>query len=162
MAGSEYTVKPVGYVRIGEGGFAIEIESEYIPALKELDTFSHAHVLWWCHLHDDESGRRNLLCKQPYRKGPAEIGVFATRSELRPNPVALTVVPVLHVDHENGVVFIPYIDAEEGTPVIDLKPYHPSIDRVRDASVPEWSEHWPEWYEDAAAFDWESEFSFGA
>jgi tRNA-Thr(GGU) m(6)t(6)A37 methyltransferase TsaA len=160
MAAAEFIMRPIGYVRVRDGAFRIEIASEYLPALKELDTFSHINVFWWCHLHDGESDRKNLLCKQPYKNGPSEIGVFATRSEFRPNPIALTIVSVLHIDHENGIIFIPYIDAEEGTPVIDLKPYQPSIDRVRDVSVPDWCEHWPEWYEDSAGFDWEAEFTF--
>jgi tRNA-Thr(GGU) m(6)t(6)A37 methyltransferase TsaA len=160
MAAIEYTLRPLGYVRIREGTFRIEIASEYLPALKELDTFSHMHVFWWCHLSDHDKGRETLQSRQPYRNGPPEIGVFATRSEFRPNPIALTLVPVLQIDHESGIIRIPYIDAEDGTPIIDLKPYQPSIDRVRDVSVPEWCEHWPKWYEDAADFDWEAEFTF--
>jgi tRNA (Thr-GGU) A37 N-methylase len=64
------------------------------------------------------------------------------------------------MDHEKGIIYIPYIDAVDGTPIIDLKPYHPSIDRVRDVSVAKWCDHWPKWYEDSADFDWESEFNF--
>lgn len=52
-----------------------------------------------------------------------EDGTFATRSPLRPNPVAISVVHAIHIDEEQGVIRIPYIDANEGSPVIDLKPY---------------------------------------
>ena len=86
------------------------------------------------------------------------MGVFATRSPLRLNPIALTTVSILKIDHDRGIIHIPYIDAENGTPIIDLKSYHPSIDRIKDVSVPEWCSHWPKWYEDSADFDWESEF----
>jgi tRNA-Thr(GGU) m(6)t(6)A37 methyltransferase TsaA len=143
-----------------EGRFCLELESEYLPGLKELGSFSHMNVFWWCHLLDDKESRGTLVCKRPYRNGPADIGVFATRSEYRPNPIALSAVSILEIDQDEGVVYIPYIDAEVGTPVIDLKPYQPSVDRIRDVSVPEWCDHWPKWYEDSADFDWESEFSF--
>ncbi|MDY6793894.1 MAG: SAM-dependent methyltransferase [Actinomycetota bacterium] len=143
-----------------DGGFSIELESEYLPGLKELETFSHINVFWWCHLHDDRKSRSTLECEQPYRKGPADIGVFTTRSEYRPNPIALTAVAMLGIDQDKGIIHIPYIDAEDGTPVIDLMPYQPSVDRIRDVSVPEWCDHWPKWHEDSADFDWESEFRF--
>ena len=88
------------------------------------------------------------------------MGVFATRSPVRPNPVAITPVQVLRVDPMTGTVDIPFIDAEDKTPIIDLKPYSPSLDRVREANTPPWCAHWPQWAEDSAAFDWEAEFSF--
>jgi tRNA (Thr-GGU) A37 N-methylase len=62
------------------------------------------------------------------------------------------------VDLENGLVIVPWIDAEDGTPILDIKPYHPSSDRVRDVRMPEWCAHWPQSLEDSAAFDWEAEF----
>ncbi len=57
-----------------------------------------------------------------------------------------------------GGIYVAYIDAEEGTPIIDIKPYHPATDRIRDVQVPEWCDHWPKWYEDSAEFDWQAEF----
>jgi tRNA (Thr-GGU) A37 N-methylase len=47
---------------------------------------------------------------------------------------------------------------EDGTPILDLKPYQPAADRIRDVTVPAWCAHWPQWYEDSAIFDWEGEF----
>ena len=99
-------------------------------------------------------------CGQPYQLGPDKMGIFATRSEYRPNPIALTAIPVLQIDHDNGVIYIPFIDAEDGTPIVDIKPYHPSVDRIKAVTVPEWCQHWPEWYEDSAEFDWAAEFTF--
>jgi tRNA-Thr(GGU) m(6)t(6)A37 methyltransferase TsaA len=160
MSEREFKISPIGYVRIRNGKFYIEIEKEYRPALKKLETFSHINVLWWCHLHDKKEDRKIIECRQPYKNSPLKIGIFATRSEFRPNPIALTVVSILKIDHERGIIYVPYIDAVDGTPIIDLKPYHPSIDRVRDVSVAKWCDHWPKWYEDSADFDWESEFNF--
>ena len=78
----------------------------------------------------------------------------------RPEQVGLYESFILEIDLDEGIIRVPYIDAEDGTPVIDLKPYQPCVDRIRDVSVPEWCDHWPKWYEDAAEFDWESEFTF--
>lgn len=157
MGKDKFTISPIGYIRIGERGFCLEIEQKYIPALRELENFSHLNVLWWCHLLEGKEIREILECKKPYKKAPSKVGIFATRSPARPNPIALTAVAILNIDYEKGIIYIPYIDAENGTPIIDLKPYHPSVDRIRDVSVPEWCSHWPEWYEDSADFDWESE-----
>jgi tRNA-Thr(GGU) m(6)t(6)A37 methyltransferase TsaA len=144
-------------VRTGENGFHLEINGKYLRGLKGLDGFSHLDVFWWCHKLDDGAFRKTMECDTPYKKGPSKIGVFATRSPLRPNPIALSVVPILKIDYTTGLIHIPYIDAEDGTPIIDLKPYHPSIERVRNVAVPEWCRHWPTWYEDSASFDRESE-----
>jgi tRNA-Thr(GGU) m(6)t(6)A37 methyltransferase TsaA len=158
MGKHDFNVTPIGHVRVGEKGFCLEIEKDYRAALAGLEGFSHINVLWWCHLCDDEAYRTITECEQPYKTSPARLGIFATRSPLRPNPIALTAVPVLAIDRVGGTIHVPYIDAEDGTPILDLKPYHPAVDRIREVSVPDWCRHWPQWYEDSASFDWESEF----
>ncbi|MEN8149314.1 MAG: TrmO family methyltransferase, partial [Planctomycetota bacterium] len=60
-------------------------------------------------------------------------GLFATRSPKRPNPIGLSVVRVTDVDVENGVITLDGADAFDGTPVLDVKPYLPSVDRVDSA-----------------------------
>jgi tRNA-Thr(GGU) m(6)t(6)A37 methyltransferase TsaA len=143
---------------VNEGSFGVKLEERYAPALREMDGFSHVIVLWWCHHVDGQQYRRLTELEKPYKRSPAKVGVFATRSPVRPNPIAATAVAVLKVDHEAGIIQIPYIDAEHGSPVLDIKPYHPCADRIREVSVPEWCSHWPEWYEDSAQFDWSAEF----
>ena len=158
MSREEFVIRPVGHVRTGKDGAQLEVEAEYRPALRGLAGFSHVLVLWWCHLTDDEGCRTITEWEQPYRGAPPVMGIFATRSPLRPNPIALTAVAVQEIDFERGVIHVPYIDAEDSTPILDIKPYHPSADRVRDVAVPAWCAHWPQWYEDSAIFDWEAEF----
>jgi tRNA-Thr(GGU) m(6)t(6)A37 methyltransferase TsaA len=158
MSEDRFTVESIGRVRVDEDGFALVICEPYRPALVELDGFSHLNVLWWCHLLDDTMFREMTIAERPYRDAPAEIGIFATRSPARPNPIALTAVPVISIDVASGVVRVPYIDAEEGTPILDIKPYHPAVDRIRDVHTPAWCASWPEWYEDSATFDWGSVF----
>lgn len=158
MSEKEYTLSPIGQVKAGPDGFALEIAPEYRPALAGLDGFSHVQVLWWSHYLDRPEHRSVLEAEQPYRNAPDRLGIFATRSPLRPNPICLSVAPVLNVDVEQGLVIVPWIDAEHGTPVVDIKPYHPSSDRIRDVRMPAWCAHWPQWYEESATFDWEAEF----
>jgi tRNA (adenine37-N6)-methyltransferase len=160
MGNQEYVLKPIGKVMVGKDGYYIKIDIEFLPALQELEGFSHINVLWWFDKNDNAAGRSHLSCKTPYKNAPDKIGVFATRSPFRPNPIGLTAVQILGIDHEEGIIRIAYIDADDGTPVLDIKPYHPSCDRVRDFSVPQWCTLWPQWYEDSASFDWDSLFNF--
>ncbi len=155
-----FYVNPVGKVRVGEYGMMVEVNEKYIPALKELDGFGHLDIIWWCDKSDFEEARSILEVTAPYKKGPQEMGIFATRSPARPNPLGLTVVQLLHIDHENGILHIAYIDADDGTPVIDIKPYTPSLDRVESPRVPKWCSHWPASLEQSGDFPWEDEFNF--
>lgn len=152
------TVSAVGHVRIGPSGYCLEIGQNYIPALEGLDEFSHIMVLWWSHLADSDNDRAMIQVEKPYRHGPDRLGIFATRSQSRPNPIALSVTPLIRVDVMDGLIEVPWIDAEDGTPIIDIKPYHPSLDRIREVAPPAWCAHWPKWYEDSAEFDWPGEF----
>ena len=88
------------------------------------------------------------------------MGVFALHSPERPNPVAISNVNIAGVDVTRGIVYLYYIDAFDGTEVIDLKPYVPSIDRIDKPVVPDWCSHWPKSYEESGDFDWEAEFNF--
>lgn len=153
-----YKLSAIGHVRVAEDRFCLELEKEFVPALAGLDGFNTLTVLWWANLLDYEEARAIITCEQPYKNAPAEMGIFATRSPVRPNPICVTAVSVLHIDYENGKITVPYIDAEDGTPLLDIKPYYPSTDRVRDVSVPEWCQEWPQWLEDSATFDWGSVF----
>jgi tRNA (adenine37-N6)-methyltransferase len=151
-----YQVHPIGYVRHSPEGFALEILLPYRPALKHLDQFSHVHVLWWADRHDNAGDRSTMQAGLPYAPG-VTAGVFACRAEYRPNPIAVTTCLMLDVDVDKGIVIVPWIDAFDGTPVLDLKPYIPVSDRVRDFEVAEWFAEWPDWTEDGAKFFAESD-----
>ncbi|MFP4114233.1 MAG: SAM-dependent methyltransferase [Spirochaetota bacterium] len=152
------SLKEIGTVRSRAGEYSVQLHEEYRDGLAELGGFGYVHVLFWCHHLDAPEYRAVLSAPKPYRLAPETVGIFATRSPVRPNPIALSPCPVLSVDREAGVIQLAYIDAEDGSPVLDIKPYHPSVDRVRDAAVPQWCAHWPRWIEDGASFDWEGEF----
>ncbi|NLE06202.1 MAG: SAM-dependent methyltransferase, partial [Crenarchaeota archaeon] len=64
-------------------------------------------------------------------------GLFATRSPIRPNPINISVCKIKNVDHEKGIVTVNQIDAFDGTPILDLKVYFPTCDRVEEPIVPQ-------------------------
>jgi len=152
-------IKPIGRVNTANNQFSIQIEKEFLPALTNIEGFSHLQIVWWGHLYDKAEERNRLVISKPYKKGPDQIGVFATRSEMRPNPILITTVPVADIDFENGTIHLYFIDAIDGTMVLDIKPYH-KTERVKDCNVPQWCSHWPQWFEEAATFNWQNEFNF--
>ena len=147
MSEQTFQVRPIGYVRGQEGNSHLEILEPFRPALKQLDQFSHVIVVWWADRHDNEESRSLMQCMPPYAEGKLT-GVFACRAEYRPNPIAITACKIAAVDEEKGVIRLQYIDAFDGTPILDLKAYFPVSDRVRDAKMPAWLSDWPEWVED--------------
>lgn len=154
-------LKSIGTVRGGgDSPATIELSAEYHSALVGLQGFGHLQVLWWCSKLDNPEARSVTQIPKPYRAGPELLGIFATRCPARPNPIAVTVVQPLGIDLEKGTICLPYIDAFDGTPVLDIKPYTPSSDRVESPQVPAWCAHWPKNLEDGAAFDWAAELKF--
>ncbi|ULQ59520.1 SAM-dependent methyltransferase [Brucepastera parasyntrophica] len=156
----QYCVKPIGWIRVTETGMSIELEKAYRPALEAIDGFSHLNVIWWFSDFDTEEARSVLTVPRPYRKAPEQMGILATRSPVRPNPIALSTVQVCGLDHSTGTIEIAWIDAHDGSPVIDIKPYTPSMDRVESPGVPDWCAHWPGNIETSGEFDWSDEFEF--
>ncbi len=68
----------------------------------------------------------------------------------RPNPIAVTAAAVTFVDADRGILGLGWIDANGQTPVLDIKPYTPSADRVEHPTVPDWCAHWPKAWRKAA------------
>lgn len=138
-----YTISPIGYAKRDSMNAFLEINDKYIPGLKELDNFSHVMVLW---LADKIENRENMMQVYPPYVLDKLTGVFATRAEYRPNPIAVTTCKLLDVNEEKGIITVASLDAVDGTPIIDLKPYIPSFDRVKEPKIPKWlSFLWPEW-----------------
>lgn len=152
----QITLTPIGKT----GPQALEPHVQILPpyrtGLRGLGQFSHGVLLWWAHA--DAPADAPLICRAPYRFGPPELGVFATRSEHRPNAIAMTVFAIVDVDPEAGVVRTPFLDTVPGTPVLDIKPYFPASDRALSARVPAHFSHWPQDLEASAHFDWSGEF----
>ncbi|BDU39712.1 tRNA (N6-threonylcarbamoyladenosine(37)-N6)-methyltransferase TrmO [Vibrio nigripulchritudo] len=147
-------IESIGQVHAENGTFQLQIQPQYQKGLEDLQNFSHIQLLWWGHHSDTEELRHTLTCTNPYHGGPDTLGVFATRSPFRPNPLLLSIVEIQNIDVEKGVISLYWVDAEHGTPILDIKPYLPCSDRVKNSKVAEWCQNWPEWYEDSAHFDW--------
>lgn len=154
------TLNPIRKMVTNQDEIHIALNKSYLPALEGLEGFGHIQVLWWFSGCDNEVSRAKLSEKNPYTHGPAVLGTFATRSPERPNPLALSCAQVTYIDQENGVIGLAYIDADDDSPVLDIKPYSPSFDCVEGPSVPKWCKHWPNSCEESGDFDWENEFNF--
>jgi len=139
-----YEMFPAWYVRRQGKSINLEILEPYCLALKQLDHFSHVMVFWRADKHDNDKSRSALLTRPTYAKDKLT-GVFATRTEYRPNPIAMTTCKILKIDENNGIIQVADTDAFDGTLIVDLKAYHPVCDRVKDAEIPEWLSDWPEW-----------------
>jgi len=112
----------------------IKIYEEYIEGLYRLSIFSHIIILYWFHNRDNEKDRSVLRVIPKMHKGAPEIGVFTSRSPSRPNPIGLCVTELSLI--EGCVLNVKGLDAEEGSPIIDIKPYLPRSDSVSIARVP--------------------------
>lgn len=159
MDTQKFEIRSIGTAVAEKGVFGIQVSEQHRKALVELEGWSHVQIIWWGHLLDKPEYREGFLtCPKPYSRGPEEVGVFATRSPARPNPLSLTTAQVISVNIGSGLIVVNYLDAEDGTPIIDIKPYVPAIDKVNRAGYPAWADEWPEFYEDSASFDWSAVF----
>ncbi|OGO18990.1 MAG: tRNA (N6-threonylcarbamoyladenosine(37)-N6)-methyltransferase TrmO [Chloroflexi bacterium RBG_16_50_11] len=111
----------------------IILDPAMTEALDNLDEFSHIIVLYWLH----RSHQPFPMKVHPrYRKELTPVGVFASRSPDRPNPLGKTTVKLL--ERRKNVLKVQGLDAIDGTPVIDIKPYIPGLDSVKNARAPQW------------------------
>ncbi|MEM3623282.1 MAG: tRNA (N6-threonylcarbamoyladenosine(37)-N6)-methyltransferase TrmO [Candidatus Bathyarchaeia archaeon] len=123
----------------GEQEATIRIFPEFSAGLKGIENYSHIIVLYWIHLRDNKENRQTLLVFPRKHAVKIETGVFACRSPSRPNPIGLCVVELLKV--KECILTVKGLDAFEGSPIIDIKPYNPRTDSIPNAKVPEWAQH---------------------
>ena len=109
----------------------IEIYEEYQQGLKDIDGFSHLHIFYWLH----KSKKFSLYVNTPWDDIPH--GLFATRSPHRPNPIAYTIVKLIKKDI--NILKVKGLDAIDGTPIIDIKPYIKKFD-MKTESISGWLE----------------------
>jgi tRNA-Thr(GGU) m(6)t(6)A37 methyltransferase TsaA len=128
--------------KAGEQEAEVKIFPEFCEGIKGLRDFSHLIVLYWMHLRENAGERRTLLVFPKRHAVNVETGVFACRSPSRPNPIGLCIVELVGI--EGCVLTVKGLDALEGSPIVDIKPYFPRADAVPDAQVPEWTWHGPQ------------------
>ena len=120
----------------GEVVSEIVLKPEYAPGLLGLGDFSHAMILTF--LHEAKYDPDIHMRRHPQeRQDMPLLGIFAQRARHRPNRIGVTAVEIVEVT-ENSVK-VRALDAIDGTPVIDVKPYVPVYDK-KDATIPEWME----------------------
>jgi tRNA-Thr(GGU) m(6)t(6)A37 methyltransferase TsaA len=148
-------IEPIGHVRSGmkskfsaphqpKGDSSEQAEIELLPgklfeqALEDLSGFEMIWVISW--MHRNNSWRPKV---RPPRGQARKRGVFATRSPHRPNPIAISAVPLLSVSRRKLVIGA--CDLVDGTPVLDIKPYIPKTDsfpKARTGWLEEVEESW--------------------
>jgi tRNA-Thr(GGU) m(6)t(6)A37 methyltransferase TsaA len=136
-------LNPIGHVKTEAVGDEVKdksrisqiiVRDELVEALEGVEGFSHLFVLFW--LNQISSKQRMTLKVHPRgRMDMPLLGVFATRTNLRPNPIGLTLVELLKV--EGNTLTVRGLDAFDGTPILDIKPFD-SWDNVEKARVPNW------------------------
>ena len=115
----------------------IVLKPEFAPGLLGLGDFSHAMILTF--LHEAKYVPEVHLRRHPQeRQDMPLLGIFAQRARHRPNRIGVTACEIVEVTE--GSVKVRALDAINGTPVIDVKPYVPVYDR-KDATIPEWMEN---------------------
>jgi tRNA-Thr(GGU) m(6)t(6)A37 methyltransferase TsaA len=145
-----YVVNPIGYVNSkyhhfddvphphgkkgwGEDTSEIILYPEHAAGLEGLNGYTHIIVLFWVH----KAGEWKL---PKHHHKPPQVKVFATRMPARPNPIGLSVVELINFSPENGAVLVKGLDALDGTPILDIKPYIAGFDSYPEATLPEWVE----------------------
>ena len=117
----------------------IVFEPEYRvdAALRGIEDYSHLWLIWGFHqaVREGDSQAWRPTVRPPRLGGNTRMGVFATRSPFRPNPIGLTVVKLLAVEDspEGKVLIVAGADMMDGTPIYDIKPYLPYVDSVPGA-----------------------------
>ena len=141
-----FNVRSIGSGRcavteMSQGGWAkVESEIHLDPALARglqgLAGFSHVLVVFFLDRAQGFDPAKQLLRRPRGREDMQEVGVFAQRTKFRPNPLGITAVQLLGID--GNVLKVRGLDALDGTPVLDIKPYMPPFDRMEDVKMPEW------------------------
>ena len=143
---STMTLRPVGIVRNGieqptdvrdawqKVISEIFIDESLSEALDGLEGFSHIIVLYW--MHRVTSQEVPLKVHPMGRKEVPVQGIFAVRTPNRPNRIGKATVRLLQ--RQGNILRVEGLDALDGSPVIDIKPYLPGYDSVADARVPWW------------------------
>ena len=108
--------------RLADDEAILEIYDEFRDGLMCIEGLRHLIILYWCH----QAKRDVLKTATPW--GPELKGVFATRSPSRPNPIAFCVADVIRL--EGNRIYVKGVDALDGSPLLDIKPYSYQIDSV--------------------------------
>jgi tRNA-Thr(GGU) m(6)t(6)A37 methyltransferase TsaA len=128
---------PIGEVEKKGQGVRLRIFDEYVDGLLGLESWSHVNVFYWFDQNDTPQQRRLLRVHPRGDKQNPLTGVFACRAPVRPNLIALSVCRIISV--QGNRITLDGLDAFDGTPVLDLKPFIPPDAPMQDVRVPAWA-----------------------
>lgn len=132
-----FTMPSAGVVRASGGRPYLEFEGD-VPIAEG----AVVRVVWWFDRFDKAMYRRTTTCRPPYETS-GEIGVFASRSPVRPNPIALSTVKVLRVDLALRRAYVTAIECFDGTPFAGVLAYDSASEALEDVRVSAWAKDWP-------------------
>ncbi len=113
----------------------IHLKPEYHDGLTGLDGFSHAIIIFY--MHQAEFKPNQHLRRHPRGRSDLPLcDIFAQRAKHRPNPIGVTTVSIVEV--QKGMLIVRGLDAIDGTPVLDIKPYVPAFNAVDSPRAPGW------------------------
>ncbi len=138
--------EPIGHIRndrteMSTGHWAhvesrIELDPLYAKGLAGLGGFSHVVVVFHLDRVPPFDAQKQLTRNPRSMEDLAPVGVFAQRTRFRPNPIGVTAVELVAVDGKG--ITVCGLDALDGTPVLDIKPYIPAFERKDDVRLPAW------------------------
>jgi tRNA-Thr(GGU) m(6)t(6)A37 methyltransferase TsaA len=153
MSMDDIEARPIGVVKgpvaeprddeWGEVVSEVHFDQDLTPGLEGLEQFSHALVVFWMHKSSFQSDS-DLVRRPRGRADMPELGIFAQRAKHRPNPIGVTAVRI--VGRSGAVLTVKGLDAIDGTPILDVKPYVPAFDTRTEATVPGWMQRLMEGY----------------
>jgi tRNA-Thr(GGU) m(6)t(6)A37 methyltransferase TsaA len=141
----EITLRPIGIVSSpvtermdedwGEIRSKIILEPEFDGALLGLEGFSHAIIVTYLHQANYEK-EKHLQRRPRNLETMPKVGILSQRAKNRPNPIGITAVEIVNVG--NDYLEVKGLDAINGTPILDIKPYYPHYDKIDNPKIPEW------------------------
>ncbi|MEM1483338.1 excinuclease ABC subunit UvrA [Oscillospiraceae bacterium PP1C4] len=134
----------IGTIQRQDGEYLLRVQDTgCLPPLKNC---SHIRIFWWFDRFDAATYRKTTQCNPPYENAP-RTGVFASRSPVRPNPIAITTARILNISGDT--IKVTGLDCFPGTMLIGILPYNPKRDCIDQVMVPRWLDHWPQWVDDS-------------
>jgi tRNA-Thr(GGU) m(6)t(6)A37 methyltransferase TsaA len=122
-----------GIVTAAQGQLRLTGSANNADLVRGLEQFSHIWLLFI--FHGTQSQGWKPLVRPPRLGGNKKLGVFATRSTFRPNPIGMSVVKLDHIEQQGSqvILHINELDLLDGTPIVDIKPYVPYADIIENA-----------------------------
>lgn len=138
---NHYTFNPIGVIKTpyqknapyqpidtDEQEFYILLNNEFVDGLIELKKFNYIYLLFFA---DRINRKPEMLVSPPWIEGK-KVGIFASRSPVRPNPIGLSIVKIKNI--VGNIIYTSGLDVFDQTPLLDIKPYIKDIDNKEDAN----------------------------